>query len=94
MEVVWRFEQRTFYIGSWRAKLILAPLVIQRLQIRVVKRTAMGKQLRFFFTMLSTSDLAIKRCSQQDKVIGPTKCIDREHEGSFAYLKDGGRRKD
>jgi hypothetical protein len=26
MEVVWRLEQRTFYIGSWRAKLILAPL--------------------------------------------------------------------
>jgi hypothetical protein len=26
MEVVWRFEQRTFYIGSWRAKLILALL--------------------------------------------------------------------
>ena len=25
VEVVWRFEQRT-YIGSWRAKLILAPL--------------------------------------------------------------------
>jgi hypothetical protein len=22
----WRFEDRTFYIGSWRAKLILAPL--------------------------------------------------------------------
>jgi hypothetical protein len=26
MEVGWRFEDRTFYIGSWRAKLILAPL--------------------------------------------------------------------
>ena len=26
VEVVWRFEQRTFYIGSWRAKLIFAPL--------------------------------------------------------------------
>jgi hypothetical protein len=25
MEVGWRFEDRTFYIGSWRAKLILAP---------------------------------------------------------------------
>jgi hypothetical protein len=25
MEVVWRFEQRAFYIGSWRVKLILAP---------------------------------------------------------------------
>ena len=24
MEVVWRFEQRTFYIGSLRVKLILA----------------------------------------------------------------------
>ena len=24
LEVVWRFEQRTFYIGSWRVKLILA----------------------------------------------------------------------
>ena len=23
-EVVWRFEQRTFYFGSWRVKLILA----------------------------------------------------------------------
>jgi hypothetical protein len=24
VEVVWRLEHRTFYIGSWRAKLILA----------------------------------------------------------------------
>jgi len=31
MEVVWRFEQRTFYIGSWRAKLILAPLGMPKL---------------------------------------------------------------
>jgi hypothetical protein len=23
VEVVWRFEHRTFYIGSWRVKLIL-----------------------------------------------------------------------
>jgi hypothetical protein len=28
VEVGWRFEDRTFYIGSWRAKLILAPLGI------------------------------------------------------------------
>jgi hypothetical protein len=26
MEVGWRWQDRTFYIGSWRAKLILAPL--------------------------------------------------------------------
>jgi hypothetical protein len=26
VEVVWRFEQRTFYISSWRAKLFLTPL--------------------------------------------------------------------
>jgi hypothetical protein len=26
VEVGWRFEHGTFYIGSWRAKLILAPL--------------------------------------------------------------------
>ena len=25
---MWRFEQRTFYIGSWKTKLILAPLGI------------------------------------------------------------------
>jgi hypothetical protein len=32
VEVVWRFEQRTSYIGSWRAKRILALLACQELQ--------------------------------------------------------------
>jgi hypothetical protein len=27
---VWRFEHRTFYIGSWRAELILAPLGVPK----------------------------------------------------------------
>ena len=30
---------------------------VQWLQIRVVKRTAMGKRVRFFFTMFSTSEV-------------------------------------
>ena len=29
--------------------------IVHRLQIMMVKRTAMGKRLRFFFTMFSTS---------------------------------------
>jgi hypothetical protein len=44
----WRFERRTFYIGSWRAKLILAPLDMPKWVWPFMNR------YRMFFVQTST----------------------------------------
>jgi hypothetical protein len=44
----WRFEDRTFHIGSWRAKLILAPLGMSKLVWPSMNR------YRMFFVQTST----------------------------------------
>jgi hypothetical protein len=51
----WRFENRTFYISSWRIKLILAPLFLAPSQSGILKWVWPSmNQYRMFFVQTST----------------------------------------